>query len=538
MKIGKLRHIVHEQWMRATIAALVLLLAPTGAHATDDDRGIRAVYAETRTALVIGNAAYPNGPLRNPVNDALDLAELLTQRSFDVTLLTDADKREMETAIREFGKKLAGGGVGLFYYAGHAVQADGVNYLMPIDAAPTKETDTQYMAVNAGLVLGELGSKSNRLNLVILDACRDNPFARSFRSASRGLATMDSPRGTLIAYATSSGKSAADGDGRNGTYTRHLIEQMRVPGQELQDMFREVRANVERATAGAQIPQEWDSTTGRFYFTPIDVLDDQLDLTTAELAHYQQLLDEQRAADLAIEDLQASKFTAIAEMERQIEALRMQISEPGSADNTLDQLLSLGKQREQYQKDMEAAREKAEEERRAREAKIARLRALELSKRRARFEADYEKYRWIINSELMQPAERMRAWRLICTTWGVEDASEIAGPLFWDGVAGTVSATMPDLNGIKVVIVFRESRNLDAGAAESLLLSMGASSSFVRQVESSHTGELHYWDIDSSMAAHVAVALEQIEQLSPIPGKDANAKKNVRQPEMRLYITR
>ena len=208
MKIGKLRHIVHEQWMRATIAALVLLLAPTGAHATDDDRGIRAVYAETRTALVIGNAAYPNGPLRNPVNDALDLAELLTQRSFDVTLLTDADKREMETAIREFGKKLAGGGVGLFYYAGHAVQADGVNYLMPIDAAPTKETDTQYMAVNAGLVLGELGSKSNRLNLVILDACRDNPFARSFRSASRGLATMDSPRGTLIAYATSSGKSA------------------------------------------------------------------------------------------------------------------------------------------------------------------------------------------------------------------------------------------------------------------------------------------------------------------------------------------
>lgn len=418
--------------------AVILFMSELFVYAADDPRGIKIVYGESRTALVIGNSIYQSDPLLNPVNDASDVSRLLEQRNFDVILLTNADKAQMEKAVQDFGEKLAHGGVGLFFYAGHAMQVRGVNYLIPIDASPRKESAVKHQAVDAGLVLTEMEDSRNRLNLVILDACRDNPFARSFRSVNKGLARMDAPRGTLIAYSTSPGKTAADGEGTNGVYTKHLLNQMSVPGQEMQTMFKRVRAAVEQETDGAQTSEERNRVTGDFYFTPIDFLDHDLEMTAEELARYKQLLAEQRAADDRMRELEAEKNATIAKMEREIETLRKKIAQPGSANSTLDQLIALSKQREQYQKDIEAAKAKAEEERRAREAEIARLRAQEMAKRKRQFEAEYEKYLWIQDSEFLQAIEKKKAWKLICKNWNVTDASDAPGELCWDNQTGSV----------------------------------------------------------------------------------------------------
>jgi uncharacterized caspase-like protein len=174
-----------------------------------------------RIALVVGNAAYAQAPLRNPTNDARAMGARLTALGFDVTTVVDADRRTLEGAIIEFTRKLDEDTAGLFYYAGHGLQLRGRNYLVPVDAAFDHESEVRIQAVDVDLVLSEMEWAGNRLNIVILDACRNNPFERRFRgSASRGLAAIDAARGTLIAYATAPGAVAADGSGDNGLYTR------------------------------------------------------------------------------------------------------------------------------------------------------------------------------------------------------------------------------------------------------------------------------------------------------------------------------
>ena len=177
-----------------------------------------------RTALIIGNSNYKNAPLKNPTNDAKDMAEVLKKSGFDVSLKINASQREMESAVRSFGKKLRRGGAGLFYYAGHGIQANGRNYLIPIGATIESESDVKYEAVDAGLILGKMEDAGNDLNIVILDACRNNPFARSFRSAEQGLARMDAPKGSLVAYATAPGSVAADGNEGNGVIQNTLLK--------------------------------------------------------------------------------------------------------------------------------------------------------------------------------------------------------------------------------------------------------------------------------------------------------------------------
>ena len=172
---------------------------------------------EQRVALVIGNAAYKTSPLSNPVNDAGDMAAKLTKLGFDVTLKTNAGQREMNRAITEFGERLKPGGVALFYYAGHGIQAKGRNYLIPVDADIKSASSIFSEAVDVDQLLEQLAPA--RVSMVLLDACRNNPFERSFRGSAGGLAQIDAPKGTFIAYATSPGKVAADGEGRNGLYT-------------------------------------------------------------------------------------------------------------------------------------------------------------------------------------------------------------------------------------------------------------------------------------------------------------------------------
>ena len=224
--------------------------------------------AVERHALVIGNANYSSSPLRNPLNDARDMAAALKGLGFQVHSLLDADAGQMEQAILDFGDRLRAGGVGLFYYAGHGVQAQGSNYLIPLQANISREIQLKRKAIDAGLVLDAMGAANNGLNIVILDACRDNPYANSFRNTTRGLARMDSPKGSLIAYATAPGDVAADGDGRNGVFTKHLLEQMQKPGVQVEQVFKQVTQAVHAETRQRQTPFMTSSLLGDFYFKP------------------------------------------------------------------------------------------------------------------------------------------------------------------------------------------------------------------------------------------------------------------------------
>jgi uncharacterized caspase-like protein len=198
------------------------------------------------------------------------MATRLNNLGFDVTLILNTRQEQMEQAIHEFGRQLYQGGVGLFYYAGHGVQVNGENYLIPVNAHIESESDVRYKAVNIGQLLGKMGEARNGLNIVILDACRDNPFAKEFRSASRGLAVVNSSavKGTLIAYATSPGKVASDGEDRNGVYTKHLLMALQTPGLPVEQVFKRVLQGVERETNGKQTPWTSSSFSGDFYFVP------------------------------------------------------------------------------------------------------------------------------------------------------------------------------------------------------------------------------------------------------------------------------
>ena len=221
-----------------------------------------------RTALVIGNSAYSSGPLKNPVNDAADMAAALKGLGFNVTLYRNANHQTMENAIREFGGKFRRNrGVGLFYYAGHGMQIGGVNYLIPVGARVDKPSDVKFQAVNADLILAEMENAENGMNIVLLDACRDNPFGRSFRSAKRGLEIISTaPMGTFISYSTGANQIAHDGEGRNSPYTKALLSNIVKPGLPINDVFMEVRKQVLKETG--QIPWESSSLVGRFYFKP------------------------------------------------------------------------------------------------------------------------------------------------------------------------------------------------------------------------------------------------------------------------------
>ena len=247
------------------IALLIFLLSNAGE--LFGQRSIQLV--SDRLALVIGNSKYKAGPLRNPVNDAQAMSETLTELGFSVTLIKDGDLRDMEQAVREFGKKLRRGEAGLFYYAGHGLQVGGENYLVPIGATIEKQEDVRYEAMSVGRVLAEMEAAQNRLNVLILDACRNNPFARAWRSSKGGLAQMSAPSGTLIAYATAPGSVASDGARDNGLYTEMLLKHIQEPGLQVEEMFKKVRISVMDETDGEQTPWESSSLVGNLVFNKL-----------------------------------------------------------------------------------------------------------------------------------------------------------------------------------------------------------------------------------------------------------------------------
>ncbi|MGE0076560.1 MAG: caspase family protein [Bacteroidales bacterium] len=221
---------------------------------------------EKRIALVIGNSTYSGGQfLKNPENDANLMIQSLKNLGFEVISKTNADKKNMERAIREFSEKLPNYNVALFYYAGHGVQVDGMNYLIPTDADLTKKEDCKWEAISVNFIVEEFEKYPNNTNIVILDACRNDPFRSWSRGGERGFKAIVPTSGTIIAFATSEGATASDGSGVNGLFTQELVKQMQIQ-QPIESVFKKTRVEVEKISNGTQSPQEWSKLKGDFWF--------------------------------------------------------------------------------------------------------------------------------------------------------------------------------------------------------------------------------------------------------------------------------
>ena len=232
-----------------------------------------SLYGLPRHALVIGNSRYQNSPLENPANDAKAIAGELNTAGFEVRLLLDTGRDALLNAIEAYGKQLAARkAVGLFYFAGHGAQLAWRNYLLPVDAVIKSMDDVPALAVELNTLLQGLTKAKNPMNVIVLDACRDNPFGRGLPAEQKGLSQFDAPPGSLLAYATSPGNVASDGSGSNGLYTEHLLRELKVPGAKIEDVFKRVRLAVRRRSNGEQIPWESTSLEEDFYFHPPKVI--------------------------------------------------------------------------------------------------------------------------------------------------------------------------------------------------------------------------------------------------------------------------
>ncbi len=229
-----------------------------------------AAWAESRLALVIGNSAYRTvTPLPNPANDARAMADFLTKAGFEVTPASDLTQADMRATIGTFAAKVARAGsdtVALVYYAGHGVQIDGENFLVPVDVRIERESDVPLQAVRLADLMNTLASVPSRMRIVMLDACRNNPFSEINKTAGRGLAIVDAPPGSIVSYSTSPGAEAEDGSGENSPYTSALLKVAAEPGLPIEQAFKRTRLSVNQATDGRQTPWESSSLSSDFAF--------------------------------------------------------------------------------------------------------------------------------------------------------------------------------------------------------------------------------------------------------------------------------
>ena len=243
------------------LAVLVWVAAPVGAQ-------------ERRVALVIGNAAYRHaGKLMNPVNDARGIAAALRSAGFQVIAGENLGAREMMDIVARFERSLAGAWVALVYYSGHGLAVDGVNYLLPVDAKLESRSALRTEAVSVDWLLGDIVSAPDRVSIIVFDACRNNPFARSFAARTRsaataGLAEIGASSGAYVAFATAPGDVAADGVGRNSPFTAALLRHITTPGLEIDGLMKRVRREVYEATHQDQLPWTNSALLGEFYFVP------------------------------------------------------------------------------------------------------------------------------------------------------------------------------------------------------------------------------------------------------------------------------
>jgi len=336
---------VHPSLLLRTLATLALFVAAllqgrvlaqdaTPVLAQDKTPAtVREPLGERRVALVVGNQAYPAAPLKNSVNDARAVAEMLRDLGFEVALKENLGHKGFIEALRGFGSSMREGGVGLFYYAGHGMQLKGRNFLIPVDAEIQSEDEVPFMSIDANQVLGKMEQARTRLNIVLLDACRNNPFAKSFRTTAAGLAQMDAPSGTLIAFATAPGGVAADGDGENSVYTKHLLAHLPQPGVPIEIALKRVREGVTRETDDKQVPWESSSLLGDFFFNqaeaaPSAVAPAAADGLAVEIAFWNSVKDSKSPADYQayLQQFPKGRFAVLAKNRLQ----QMQLQAPAT----------------------------------------------------------------------------------------------------------------------------------------------------------------------------------------------------------------
>ena len=351
-----------------------------------------AVLGAPRLALVIGNDRYRDSPLKNPVNDARAISAELQASDFAVTTLLDAGLADLRARVDAFGKDLAKTkGVGVFYFAGHGIQLSWRNYLLPVDTQIGNTEEVPQKAVDLAQLLETMGKAGNPANIVILDACRNNPFGRDFRIEQKGLSQVDAPVGTLLAYATAPGNVAIDGEGTNGLYTEYLLKEMKVQDAKVEDIFKRVRLAVRRQSKGFQIPWESTSLEEDFYFQPPEELRRAAEAERQKRAEAEQAArrqeEERRRKE---EEARLAREKAEAERKRQLEEerqarLRQEAEERRRLEEELRKSQLAEAERQRRLKEAEAARAQAEAERQRqlKEAEDARAKAEAEANRRA-----------------------------------------------------------------------------------------------------------------------------------------------------------
>jgi uncharacterized caspase-like protein len=244
--------------MKIIILSIILQIAFLQLFAQNDRKHI---------ALLIGNSKYSKAKVKSPENDALLLAEELKEKGFDVIACTNLTIREMKIQMQEFEDKLKQiNGIALFFYSGYGLQFNGQNYLVPIDAQINKEQDIELEAIDIQKLIGEMEIAKNALNLIILDASRENPFSKIVKKKDNGLAIIDPPLGTLVAYSTTPGNYSVENDGDNSLYIRELVRAIKMPGLKMEEIFKKVRKQVYKKTNGLQSTWENSSLFNDFYF--------------------------------------------------------------------------------------------------------------------------------------------------------------------------------------------------------------------------------------------------------------------------------
>ncbi len=291
----------------------------------EDDRGLALAEknrdSSKRVALVIGNSTYRNSPLKNPVNDAKDIAVKLRKLGFEVIERNNLTTRQIGGTLREFRSRLAPGAVALVFYAGHGLQIKGDNYLPAVDADINSEEDVPNQSIAIRQIMDVLDESKSRLNLVFLDACRNNPYARSFRSSDRGLARVNAPSGTLISYATKPGSVAADGTGRNGLYTSKLLAQM-DSNQQIEQSLKRVVTEVKAASKGKQEPWMEGSIEGDFCFSGCTTESQTTSIVTATKPLQQEPAKQTQRTSDSLDDIIASAETEELAKKERLEHLK------------------------------------------------------------------------------------------------------------------------------------------------------------------------------------------------------------------------
>ena len=441
--------------MKRAILFFTVIFALGSVYA-QQERGFKRVRlnAKDHIALVVGNTNYPDMPLKNPVNDANAVAAAFENMGFIVEKVLDADREGMAQAIDRFSAKLKTARVAVFYFAGHGMQVDGQNYLIPIGRTPdqqiSKVAQVPYRAINAGELLAIMETHKVKFSLIVLDACRNNPIGGK-RGKLKGLASIDAPAGSLVMYATKAGDVADDGNSKNSPFTTAFLKHIQTPGLDVNLLPLRVTNTVLELTNGEQTPGAYTQLRQSFTFVPLLTaaeleairkrqkanltklqfeeaeMQRQREREEAELANQQAAIQRQKQRDEA--ELQ-KKQAEIAALDKQIANLK---NEMGTSGGDLDQMLKVVEQREAQAAQLKAMREKAEAERKRQEAELEAKRKKAEAERKKReqkikqmkekkLSEQLAKYQKIANSQYGQDM-KLPAWNSILKKQGLEQGS-------------------------------------------------------------------------------------------------------------------